>query len=123
MKQVKKNKKFRITTWREFDKPALRKAGFSLKAVGFGGMASVFFIKNKPAIAARWEDEGLTGFSVAKKFRRQGVATWYLSNILDQDGFIDIIEPSRTLLAVIKKIGNVSVMEHTGFHRLVKRST
>lgn len=98
-----------------FERHELRRAGFGVEAAGFGLCASVLYIDNKPAIAYSWMDEGLAGISVAKPFRRRGLATRLLQELLEQAGdTLHVVDPNEALLRILKRIGRVSAPDGAG---------
>lgn len=94
----------------DMDKRQLKKAGIDPEAMGFDESANVLSIGGKPAIGFSFMDDGaLAGISVAKDFRRQGVATKFLTNLLaEEGGTLRVEDPNEDMMALLRSIGNVS---------------
>ncbi len=109
------NGKLRLEGGKEMSKSQLKKAGFGVEAMGFGESADTVDINGKPAIAFHWHGRALDGFSVAKDFRLQGVGEAFIREILnDNGGTLRVEDPNDAMLAVLRKVGDVSEKDGTG---------
>lgn len=93
----------------EWDKKDLKKAGIGVEAMGFDEHATVLQINGVPALGYSMLNGDLAGLSIAKQFRKQGIATRFLNELLDEnDGKLGVIDANSDMLAVLNKIGDVS---------------
>jgi len=97
------------------DEKELKKAGIGVEAMGFDESADVMTINGEPAIGYSFLNGNLAGFSVAEKFRKKGIATNFIKDLLkENNGVIKVEDANENMLAVLNKVGNVSKPDGAG---------
>lgn len=92
---------------KEVGKSSLSRYGFGPEASGFADTAEILYVKGVPAIAYHFNDAALDGFSVAKKFRRQGLGVKFIQEQLAIFNHLMVEAPNEEMLAMLKKAGDV----------------
>lgn len=107
--------KYKFESGGSYDKKDLRKSGFGTEATGFGDLAEIYNINGKPAIAASWQGTMLDGLSVKDSFRRKGVATQFVKELLDEGGGkLKVVDANDDMIGILRKVGNISEPDGSG---------